>query len=527
MPCLVNNCVECYKAGCLKKPISADSLAPWASVTFSVTAGSTGTQSGGNQSQYGWFSANSSLVQPTNIDQNAYTVSVGNKSAPFHHNTAVIKSFKYGSSTLGGAGCTVEIYDEEGTSFQAWIERLNRSLVNAATRDYKMRVQFGWTATNCNGSTTMIPACGSPWELVSPPLYFLPQNITSIYEGGKIKYTIQGLDMMQRVFESRAERVYGSTPARISLKQAIRQLFADNIPAINSVKFLRRETNAPPAEWGFSQRNGGFDGPLGVYTSDQQNALATARKWLTGFTTDRDKGIVASWNSTSPIPELIFWEDPFPGCSQSVNADTRSLGTYIVNGGNQSSVISFAPSVQWNFMYAGRAGGPGGPGSAQPAKMQGQCDIQATGTQTSISPYNWDIGLAPPEDQARNTAQASAAHERANMTYQPITAELKIQGDPSFVNPLTLVGGFVALVVINPFHLDNNLSGNCSQWIARPTCNPVFSNKAWMIKGVDHDIREGSYCTTLSLFLATPGSNIDIGQPLGGAGSGGYQLPPQ
>ena len=55
-------------------------------------------------------------------------------------------------------------------------------------------------------------------------------------------------------------------------------------------------------------------------------------------------------------------------------------------------------------------------------------------------------------------------------------------------------------------------------WLQTSTCNTILSNKNYMIKGVNHQIQNGSYTTTFSLFL--PGSNIDIDfdQPLGGAG---------
>ncbi len=492
MPCLVG-CINNYACGGLRQPVDADSLAPWCEVNFFV-ANSGATAASGRFSPY--------------------LVTVGNNSSPANQNTAVIKSFQYGMSTKGGNGCTIEIIDVEGTSLQYWMEVINKSL-DQAKEQYKMAIRFGWTGQNCNGG----PASDLP---VSATHYFLPIDITSTYENGQIKYTIGGNDTMQRVFEARSEKVEGNDRQRMPLKEAIKKLFRENSPAVPSVKFLRANESGGTEDWNFKESEGGAEGPRNVWKADQQNALATAMKWLSTFTTDREKGIVPSWNSAVQGGELIFWEDTFPGCNQGIDpCGGRSIGTYIVNGGKCSPVLSFNPSVKWNFMNTRGEGGAAGPGTAEAVKVEGGCETSGHGTQTQvpISEYAWDTGGGP-NDAAKRQVKAAVAHERANMTFSSIECELRVQGDPTLTEPLKLVGRFVSIAVINPYRLTGG--GSDLNWLATSDCNEVFSNRAWMIKGVSHEIREGSYTTTLQLFLATPGSNIDKGLPLGGPGSGGY-----
>jgi hypothetical protein len=480
--------------------VDADNIAPWVQLNFFRAKTPDPKNPNGPPVDSGKFSP--------------YFVTVGNQSSAFNENTAIIKSFQYGLSQPGGNGCTVEISDVEGTSLQYWMEVINKSL-DKVPESYKMGVKFGWTGQNCNGG----PASDLP---ISATHYFIPKSIESTYEGGLIKYIISGEDTNSRVFESRSEEVEGNDKQRVPLKNAIRNLFRNNSPAINNVSFLRLTSQGKTEEWGFKPSEGGFAGPKSVWKADQQNAMATAIKWLSCFTTDKEKGIFPAWNSAKPGGELVFWEDTKTGCKESIDpCGGRSIGTYIVNGGKCSPVISFAPRVQWNFTSARPSGGAAGPGSAAATKIEGGCNVSGKGGQAQIpiSEYAWDTGGGP-LDAGKRQAAAAVAHERANMSFQGIECELKIQGDPTLTEPLKMIGRVASIVVINPYRLGG--FGTDANWLAVSDCNEVFSNKAWMIKGVSHEIGGGSYTTTLKLFLATPGIDIDRGLPLGGAGSGGY-----
>ena len=122
--------------------------------------------------------------------------------------------------------------------------------------------------------------------------------------------------------------------------------------------------------------------------------------------------------------------------------------------------------------------------------------------------------------------EAKAAYVKANsiLNGQPIEAELIVQGDPSdqLVHPQLILGKKLSLVVINPYHLLGDGDNGCPDWLARPACNDILSNKNWMIQGVDHSIREGSYVTTFKLSLPAPGASLNPNEPFGGPGNCGY-----
>jgi hypothetical protein len=100
-------------------------------------------------------------------------------------------------------------------------------------------------------------------------------------------------------------------------------------------------------------------------------------------------------------------------------------------------------------------------------------------------------------------------HERANKPmYNPIKAELVVQGDPLFDTPATIYGKRVHIIVINPFRIENSGGGGSKDWVIRPqACNEVLSNNNWLAEGVHHSMKDGQFITTLRVFLSAPGVN--------------------
>ena len=109
------------------------------------------------------------------------------------------------------------------------------------------------------------------------------------------------------------------------------------------------------------------------------------------------------------------------------------------------------------------------------------------------------------KDAPRDALRSQAANERANKNYESVEAEMRIQGNPALDNIYDLITKTVSIIVINPFHLANG--GNGIDWLIPAPCNDILSNKNWRVKGVSHEVREGTYTTTLKLFLVSPGSN--------------------
>lgn len=486
MPCLVG-CMNNYNCGTPTQPVEGDNIAPYVKLFFG------------------------SRDNPE--------ISVGNNPSPRWDNTAVIKSFEMGSSN--GVGFKAEVLDSQGGAFHLFIEKLNKCMGKSST-EYKMSAEWGWVVTNCNGSMNVIP---------SPCVTTLPIHCETIFADGKVKFIITGTDLMQNVFAARHDKIEGSDGAKLPLKVAIRNLSQDTEPKFNVV-FLRIEKNGTYAEYGFKE--GGFQGPKSVWTCNGQNKLATIQNWMENFVTDRDKGVIPIWDSRGcqSEPTLALVEDPSGDCNETVDPCAGSLGTYIVNGGKCSSVISFTPQINWVMGMAGTSvgGNSGGPASGAGVKKKKDCEVQTPETGTTqtvaITKNGWDVYGAkygqPKQEFAQNKQQK--ANSLMSSVLQPISAELRIQGDPSarFVHPTSYVGKYISIIVINPFHLFGDGNGGCGDWLADPGCNEILSNKKWFITGCSHSIKEGSYVTTIQVKLVAPGINISGGDPFGGAGSSGY-----
>jgi hypothetical protein len=256
---------------------------------------------------------------------------------------------------------------------------------------------------------------------------------------------------------------------------------------------------------------------------------------ITGGTPDVSAKLACPATNPNCIPQygsLIVWADSLVWCNNNLSDtfwDARMKAVYLVNGGNCGSpVLSFNPSLRWHF-YAGLATG----GSIVPAN--GTPDRQADAlvkTNCRIASSNGPakVNVVPATDLMNKTGdekgavqQAAALHLMANLPMQAIEAELVVQGDPSpwLCSPLLAYGRSVGIVFINPFFLDkqDNTTG-CPQWLAcdpdplnpgqcapgSSICNNILTNKGWLILGVDHQITDGKYITTIKLYLPAPGA---------------------
>lgn len=442
------------------------------------------------------------------LSNGSVTVTVGNESAPKSRHSAAIKSFQFGVSN--GTGATIEIVDEEGGHFEKFFSKITHK---AEALSYTIRVQWGWIVTDCNGQSHI----GETSQFHN----FIITKVAIKYEA-KIKFVLECTDLMQFIYETRQPKTYGQQGAKMGLKDAIRQLCKDNVIPINNVRFLRKtpDGKVEPNEWEFKKETNG------VWQADGQHVLDTLTRWLKSHTTDRDKGVVITWDSTETEPTLILWEDPKPKPNENFNAGA-SIGSYIVNGGQCSPVLSFNPEIKWLFTMLACAGGFI---DSTTGKIHNQRDENCPGevgitTTNQVTQNSKDIFG---DDAAVETIKASKAQQRADShysIYQPISAELRIVGNPKLDQILLLIGSTVGIAVVNPFNITSGVS-QC-EWrvsggesLAESSCNAVLSNKRWVVKGVAHDIREGSYITSLSVYLPAPGQELSSNQPLGGTPTG-------
>ena len=159
--------------------------------------------------------------------------------------------------------------------------------------------------------------------------------------------------------------------------------------------------------------------------------------------------------------------------------------------------------------------------TAEAARAKPKCNLtgQGNGERTPQQDTSTDI-------HGRNTpsrvSKAHTANARALPPAAAIEAELVIQGNPYLDDPLFLsAGSECSILVINPFTLrpgvnKTNSSACSTDWLADPPMNRFLSNQHWLIQGVSHEIKEGSFTTTLKVWLATPGVDIDYDAKLSG-----------
>jgi hypothetical protein len=461
----------------------------------------------------------------TIADVNGNKISVGNRSSP-PTNHAVIKSFKYGNTTAGGGGgyrMEIEVADEAGGSFATFMNRMV-SVFDVSRMQGKnwVHVQWGWIGGKCPGDT-YFPSTSHTALLL---------RINSTFAHGLMKFNLEATDITTVAFQATTNDNYGKDDQPIPLKQAITQLCQKYGV---KVEFLRPNTLE---EWNFSDpaTNGGRGDssfPKDVVRTNSQDFVTIICNWIAnaGVKTDRGHGIVPAFNSRrepgNETDHLILWENPVPKCGEVVDGCKFSLGTYIVNGGKESSVLSFNPQIEPIFGHQNESGGGSSTTKNEQKNEKGdpECNYgPQDGPKRGQPTYNVNTDNANRIYGTllgyQKSRDAQVAHARAAIPFKPIKCELKIQGDPSLADPVQLNGKFVSLVVVNPYHIQAGVDGDCGDWLQADPCNVVASNKNWMIMGSYHEVKEGSYTTTLQLSLANPGSDISFGMPLGASPNG-------
>jgi hypothetical protein len=497
MPNCLKGCAAEYECGQLNQPgpagLQAESFAPWIKVWLG---------DGDNE------------------------ITVGNESFPSSENRACIKSFEVG--WIDSQETSIEILDEAGGRMQAFVDsvRKNSALPGRGTM---MRFQWGWTITTCEGSRSSIPS-----QMFKSHIVEIQVN----YSEGKIKYNIKGATSEKILNVMREDSSSAEDDKTITLEEAIRNL-ASQCPPI-TVKYCKREADGKiKCEDGFKWKIFGKGGPPGTWQADNQNRIAVISKWVQPFRVDNGTeeglGIIPFWEPGDP-DVLVLLTDPSEE-KNSCGGNSSSVGTFIVNGGKCSPVIEFSPTFNWitgmaNFSAGGETSGPGTTKSNfhEDVKKQNQekehCETTGLQQQNTITQQAWRA-YGPKNGWIQNM-RSMQAHEKAGRITEigvtPIQATLKILGDPRSKFTENHLGRTCSIVAINPFHLSGEKNKGCGDWLADPPCNVILSNKNWLLQGINHSIKEGSYTTTLKLMLGAPGINVDADKPLGGEGSGGVSV---
>lgn len=506
---------------CIKRPIQAHVISPFVRMLFPpVKAPLEGKSSNGN-SYYFDSSAKPDLT-------------VGNNSnAPNNH--AAIKSFSFGSSD--GSGAEIEIFDEQGGEFDMFVGKLVKELKQA--QNYTCIIEWGWILSDCDDiGIPYTDPNGNPsrrFTLSSAKHFFSIQKVILRIAANGVLIRLQLANAMEFLSDVRSNEVLKD----LTLKQAITTFLTKRvIPKIDSVLFKKVTassngiTPCSNLSMPFGIDSGTQSATFNLanlrdlelsddnkrnWTCNGNSPLDIVRSWLNPIKTKNGKGFIFFWDSTSDVSRFVILEDQKPNEQDSSNECVKSLGTYIVNGGKDTPVISFDPDINFTFAVAAKSGAGTDTQTTQalhnrPSSNNPSNNPVNTGDTTFIT-MNEEINRYYGPGRLRVVIDSISANERANR-YETLTARMTIQGDPTLDNPFTLKDRTVSVVVINPFHLNSNILRNnsvsrsdCPEWLVGPPCNRILSNKNYWIRNVTHEIREGNYTTMLELSLVKPGDN--------------------
>lgn len=460
-----------------------------------------------------------------------------------------------------------------------------------------------------------VPAEGfnSAYIICSPVMWFITDWINVHFENGKFIYELEGVDLLVRGQEQIIQQTFGRQGQQMYFTKAVELLgkisfppFRPEFKALNSLgqivdmQFVPRDGKAddrqcnsgadgPLCELGFNFDCQGW-GPYDVWPTSARAPLAVIHEWLKKgvFAKDLTGKITSNLGRTSitmnydptykfksgsdpcstcgpdqpQYGRLLLWANGIPYCQGNFNEpeiNRRMKAVYIVNGGNCSPVLHFAPAFRWHSMAAAKAGGGMVPGIAAAAGaitgalgapvvaiVNQIVGMVKTGCPTAASPGPVRNAVITPttsilkvRNPAVQTQEATYHHVMTNLVIGAIEADLRVQGDPVswLCTPLEGYGRCVGIVFINPYFLvHGETDEDCPIWAAndpdtdspfKSICNELLTSKGWFIMGADHQIKDGNYITTLKLKLLAPGAEVN---PAGsviklGAWTGAQPLP--
>jgi hypothetical protein len=420
------------------------------------------------------------------------------------------------------------VVDEEGGSFGNFFNKITAGNQETAKK-YLLEFQFGWAAMGCDGKGNTYgvqTCCPTPGPqifsrgVMSCKHRMVVRNISVNVAHGAFKFSIEGTDATMDAFTTHSATTYGTDKNPVRLKLAIEKMIKQTIGAECRFLSIDSACQVKDFEWRVEGDIDPKEGAYGKWEVKRRNPIQAARDWLNSYVSKRGKGIVTYFDSTAvTTPTLVFMESNLITCESNRDMDAWNVGTYIVNGSSCSPVLSFTPTIQYvmDQAMAQVSGVPGG-SLASPMFVEEQpClknkpntknqGMQSTQTESDNSYRIW--GKWANKFAGRNKMDNQAA----NVLSPPITAEMRVQGDPSYDKPIFFRGHYCSVVYFNPFRIF--AEGTDCGWVAKSGCNSQLSNTNWQIDKVFHEIKEGSFSTTLKLILAAPGLDIPRDAPLG------------
>jgi hypothetical protein len=464
-------------------------------------------------------------------------------------NTAVIKSFEYG--TTDGYQCNITVHDQSGSNFAAFMRHIITDLKPSTGSNAEVYVSFGWCRIDCEGKVL------KDSQKSCKEFKMHGMDIDIAFSEGLFVYNFSGADLGRNMIEAtKVDGIIGQDGTDesgrrkgIAMTKAIEALMSgvgvdgNTPPYVDKVRFLKDNgINNDPVPIRFRNGNGitNEEGIIGKWNGNQRDKLNTAKAWIRDYPAEDGataqgailKAVEPRYNTCDGKDEIIFWQSNEPAPCEKTAFEKFTVGFYYVNGGKDSRVIEFNPRMKTNFSMLNMAGGnmPKGRAFNENANKVSErpcadskkgIAYKSAGTETSINP---DPNL---EDANKQNADFESGRAQAvqdmtsSLTFKEVQATLTIVGDPEYMG-YTHVGRCVTIVFINPFYLSGSLDENsCPDWTVSPDpCNEVLTNRGWFIKSISHRIQEGSFTTTLDLYLPRPSISLEPGNNFGGDPTG-------
>ena len=476
-----------------------------------------------------------------------YYVSTGNFKNGVNSRSSFIKSFTMGASQAHGA--TLEIIDTSGLDFLLFYNKMFSGSCNGKVQndgkepDYNVHVvsiNVGYVFTNSDGLKYIYQGkvpIGLPDKTIGPYINFQILKIELSYEANcpKYKLTLKGPDIGAN--QVKVNNRFGKPGQPIPLLEAAELMLDGSCPPRkngakgNARVVLVKPPQGAAGQWSYVSEEGATldanETRKGVYAGYNLPPLDAIRKNLDTFLTQNGNGVFMCFPTGANDDALylveaesIFCDEKsriIPGCNFSGNF----LGTYVINGGDLSPVISFNPKIEFvgtpNKVQGGAAGGSMAPkaqtvanGCADPAgsptdKKDNNDQGQEVAVKSAID-QNKLNGEVHPRELPTLAAKAAEANMSAYVSSKPIfgtiTAELKIQGDPRFLFTLNWLGCSIKIIFVNPFAIGETpfvLADQKVDWLATPAINSQISKGLYFVKACDHEVGDGKWTTTLSL----------------------------
>jgi hypothetical protein len=480
-----------------------------------------------------------------------------------------IKDFNY--SFVDGCKIEATIVDVNGGKFRTFFESLPGKDCSIDPTPFNVLCNFGWIYVDKFGSKKIFDLSTAQTITIlgdeeSPPidpfdsdkrtsyyLNFLIQKIDLETKDGFWIYKLTMLDLtLGSQIGNKSKETFGTEQNKVSFYEAITNTIkatgckveagtnVDGKPA-----FMFATSVRPPNVFNTNQGGsydpslaqkvikrfkfaasdgGGYEGPNSIYNTDGLTGMDAVRTWCNSVVTEKGNGMFFMMDCRNRRPFLYIVEDTFndnnkDGCVQTQKSSCPLI-TYVVNGGNASSVLSFSPKIELVPVNAMASLGPNAnaannnqpkdvkDGKVIPGKCGEKNNEKGFGVETFVAVPSANLNFRAPKianDKEFEALWANSEASKITEVASPLEADLTIIGDPWYASPLSIVGTFISVIYLEPYAIGGYEGLGCDYALTASSVNPYFSRSNYFVSGVIHNIDDkGTFTTVLKLSSAIP-----------------------